>query len=225
MIAPMSEQLEELSLAVLRPSERNPRIMTDRVQRKLRASLERFGDLGCIVLNETSGNLVGGTQRTTTIALDPASKFYITSRNETPDTAGTVAEGYIEYLGTKYKVRHVRWDSATETAARIAANALHADWDTTMLGEEVRGLMETDMDLARLTSFEDDQLKVLADGGMLGEKPDGKMTAKPKQAKYSQEDLEAHKNRFLVHQQANGSMAEVVLNDYLAFIKAGEPES
>jgi hypothetical protein len=215
--------MEERSLAELRPAERNPRIMTDRVQRKLRASLDKFGDLGCIILNETTGNLVGGTQRTTTIAIDPDAKFFIGAKTE-PNKVGTIAEGYVDYKGEHFKARLVRWDESTETAARIAANALHADWDTTMLGEEIRSLMATDLDLAKLTSFDDEQLNVLASGGMIGEKPDGKIVAKPKEAKYTSQDLEMHKNRFLTMKQADGKMAEMVINDYLAFIKSGELE-
>ena len=219
----MSEILEEQNIATLRPAARNPRIATDRFSAKLKTSLQRFGDLGCIILNETTGNLIGGTQRSQTMMADPTAKLYKTTIFAEASAVGTVAEGHLDFLSEHHKVRWVVWTEPFEKAARVAANALHAEWDTTMLGEEVRELIGLDADLARLTSFDDDQLKVLADGGMIGEKPDGKMDAKPKQIRYTREELEAHKQRYLSGQVDQS--AAVVLDAFMAFIAAGEPSA
>ncbi len=57
-----------MPLAMLLPADYNPRRISDRAMRGLRASLERFGELGGIVYNKRSGSLVGGHQRVKALA-------------------------------------------------------------------------------------------------------------------------------------------------------------
>lgn len=52
-----------MALAELAPADYNPRRISDRAMKGLRASLERFGELGGIVYNKRTGRLVGGHQR------------------------------------------------------------------------------------------------------------------------------------------------------------------
>jgi ParB-like chromosome segregation protein Spo0J len=57
-----------MPLAMLLPADYNPRRISDRAMKGLRASLERFGELGGIVYNKRSGSLVGGHQRVKALA-------------------------------------------------------------------------------------------------------------------------------------------------------------
>ena len=52
----------------LTPADYNPRKISDRAAKALRASLERFGDLGGIVFNDRTKRLVGGHQRAKVLA-------------------------------------------------------------------------------------------------------------------------------------------------------------
>lgn len=57
-----------MPLAMLLPADYNPRRISDRAMKGLRASLERFGELGGIVYNKRTGSLVGGHQRVKALA-------------------------------------------------------------------------------------------------------------------------------------------------------------
>lgn len=57
-----------MPLAMLLPADYNPRKISDRAMKGLRASLERFGELGGIVYNKRTGRLVGGHQRVKALA-------------------------------------------------------------------------------------------------------------------------------------------------------------
>ncbi len=52
-----------MKVAELRPADYNPRKISERAMKGLRASLSKFGELGGIVWNERTGQLVGGHQR------------------------------------------------------------------------------------------------------------------------------------------------------------------
>ena len=58
-----------MPLNELVPAEYNPRRISDRAMKGLRASLERFGELGGIVWNKRTGRLVGGHQRVKALAV------------------------------------------------------------------------------------------------------------------------------------------------------------
>ncbi len=60
MIQPRIERRE---VATLIPAGYNPRTITEAAMRGLRASIERFGLVQPIVLNERTGRVVGGHQR------------------------------------------------------------------------------------------------------------------------------------------------------------------
>ena len=61
-------ETRRMPLAELLPADYNPRRISDRAMKGLRASLERFGELGGIVYNEQTGRLVGGHQRVKALA-------------------------------------------------------------------------------------------------------------------------------------------------------------
>ena len=57
-----------MPLAMLLPADYNPRKISERAMKGLRASLERFGELGGIVFNRRTGRLVGDHQRVKALA-------------------------------------------------------------------------------------------------------------------------------------------------------------
>lgn len=101
-------ETRRMALAELLPADYNPRRINDKAMKGLRASLERFGELGGIVYNEQTGRLVGGHQRVKALA------------------ALGVAE---------VEVRVVDIPLAEEKAANLALNhpGIGGEWDEGML--------------------------------------------------------------------------------------------
>jgi hypothetical protein len=66
-----------IGIEALKPSPRNPRVMSEWQRQALKKSLSKFGDLGGIVVNRRSGQLVGGHQRVEAFRGDPAAKVRI----------------------------------------------------------------------------------------------------------------------------------------------------
>lgn len=120
-----------MKLENLKPNKKNPRKINSKQLNALRRSLEKFGDLGGIIFNETTGNIVGGHQRR--VALKEG-KIEITTKYDNPSPTGTVALGYAIIAGERYAYRQVRWDEKKETEALLAANKHSGDWDEDILG-------------------------------------------------------------------------------------------
>lgn len=102
-------------LSDLKPSDYNPRKITDKALEGLKYSLEEFGDISGIVYNKHTGNLVAGHQRVKALQekygdLEPSLSEEGTAAFVTPD-------------GNIFKVRIVDWDIDKEKAANIAANS------------------------------------------------------------------------------------------------------
>jgi len=108
----------------------NPRQISKREFERLAADLERFGDLGGVVHNETTGNFVGGNQRSSVFELErQGAQITVTETYAEPTRTGTVARGYVEWRGERYDYRRVRWDTETEDAACLVANLRGGSWD------------------------------------------------------------------------------------------------
>ena len=124
----------------------------------LATALAEFGDLGGIVFNVQTQQLVGGHQRTSVFnRFRP--EVVITDRFDPATDVGTVALGYLETQeGERFAYREVSWPMHKEMAANIAANksagtfeiphlqdmmhemdALNLDLDLTMFDEMERG--------------------------------------------------------------------------------------
>lgn len=110
--------MSEITPDKLRPNPRNPRKISDKKLKMLKGSLSQFGDLSGIIFNRRTQTTNGGHQRLKILPNDPV----IEKIWDTPTDKGTVAEGYIEFEGERFKYREVDWDEPTETAAMIAAN-------------------------------------------------------------------------------------------------------
>ena len=165
-------------LDALNPRTVNPRTMSDEDRARLGKTLREFGDLGGVVLNTKSGQLVGGHQRVQDFRSDPKAKVVIERKLPKPDATGSTAFGYVEAHGTRYSYREVRWPKAKEAAANLAANRVHGDFDmgqvSEMLGEfeagfdfdltgfdpgEVAGMLEAAKPQAIATVVRDQILK------------------------------------------------------------------
>ena len=117
-----------MPLDMLLPADYNPRRISDRAMKGLRASLERFGELGGIVFNKRTGRLVGGHQRVKALAA----------------------------MGVKdAEVRVVDLPVAEEKAANLALNhpGIGGEWDEALLAvvlDEVKRDLPTAFDELQL---------------------------------------------------------------------------
>ena len=142
----------------LKPAGYNPRRIGEAELARLGKSLERFGDLGGIVFNRRTGNLVGGHQRVKKFG--PESEIVLEREYQAPTRAGTVAEGYVLCYGERFAYREVDWSIADEKTANIAANQHGGEFVNEKLGPitvELAGL-QIDLDLLGFERTELDPL-------------------------------------------------------------------
>lgn len=136
-----------MKLSDLTPSLINPRKISDEKLEMLKKSLDQFGELNCIVFNRQNGTLVSGHQRLK--VLPPGEQITITKEYDEPNDKGTIAEGFIEVDGERFKYREVVWDEPTHKAGLIAANKHGGQWDLPLLTDSLNDLdaLNIDMDL------------------------------------------------------------------------------
>ncbi len=146
------------SLDELTPNPRNPRSITPGAAEALAKSLAELGDLGCIIRNDTTGNLVGGHQRLAILKAAPNAKITITKKLAEADETGTTAYGHIEANGTRYAYREVAWDPKREAAAMIAANQHGGEFVEDGLKALIADLDSVNLDLL---GFDADELNAL----------------------------------------------------------------
>jgi hypothetical protein len=91
----------------VKPYHKNPRTITKARHARLTDTLARLGDLGGIVHNLTTDEVVGGNQRMTVFQQGTPE---ITLTLPEPDEQGTVAHGFIVWQGKRFAYRQVRWD-------------------------------------------------------------------------------------------------------------------
>lgn len=115
----------------LKRHEKNPRKITNEELERLKTSIDKYGDLSCIIFNIRTLKLAGGNQRSKVIPQDAEVKY--TTRYVKPNHQGTVAEGTIVVSGENMKYREVDWSEKTEKEAMLAANKLGGTWDDEIL--------------------------------------------------------------------------------------------
>lgn len=147
-------------LSGVKSTARNPRTISAEQRKRLKNSLLEYGDLGGIVFNRRTGELVGGNQRIQEFRNDPAAKVSIVEELKKPDRCGTVAYGFVLANGTRYSYREVDWSAAKAKAANIAANKHGGEFDLPIVTELLKELAEENGDLA-LTGFSDEELSAL----------------------------------------------------------------
>lgn len=123
-----------MKLEDLKPDPNNPRWQSPEKAKALARALYEFGDLGGIVENVRTGELVGGHQRVAAFRGDPEGRVEITETLETPDRVGTVAYGFAYAMGTRFAFRRVSWSAERARAANVVANSpeLQGDWSDTI---------------------------------------------------------------------------------------------
>lgn len=145
----------------LRAAPYNPRTATEHDFKALQRSMRKFGDLSCVVYNETTNQLVGGHLRTKGITAIGNAPIEITERLEAPNSVGTIARGFIVLNDEKFPYRVVRWDESTEKAANVASNRIQGSFDDDMLANLVAEINQYDPDLADFMGFTNKELDKL----------------------------------------------------------------
>jgi hypothetical protein len=144
----------------LKANPMNPRTMDKHDFKALIESIRTFGDLSGIVLNRTTGQLVGGHQRIEAFK-KLGGKPVITEQLEQPNSVGTIATGHVLLGDEKFAYREVIWEEAFETSANIAANRIQGQFDLDLLAELTYKLSQQDMQLVKLTGQTEDETKRL----------------------------------------------------------------
>lgn len=160
-------------IADLKPAAYNPRKISQAQLDALGRAMKEFGDLGCVVFNRRTGNLVGGHQRIKHI--DPKTVIH---RSQHTDGTGTVALGYIRTPNCDLKYREVDWTLTKEKAANLAANQHGGIFDMGGVKEILGELTALKFDLD-LTGFLSQERAVMA-GPKAGEDEIPTITSKPK---------------------------------------------
>ncbi len=122
---------------------KNPRTITEEQQTQLKKWIVEFGDLSGIVINISTGEKICGNQRGDAININDC-EIEIAKRYDTPDSVGTVAEGFVLFEGTRLNYREVEWDDRRAEQANIIANKAGGNWDWQILTEdfEINDLLE-----------------------------------------------------------------------------------
>lgn len=154
----------------MKPYHRNPRQIKRKRLDRLTDTLARLGDLGGIVHNVTTDEVIGGNQRSKVFG--EASAVEIVEKYDAPDEQGTVAHGFIVWRGKKFAYRQVAWDERTSEEANLAANLGAGEWDWDILANQFDGslLISAGMDADMLKSLNTDaaalsELLKAAEGG------------------------------------------------------------
>lgn len=149
----------------IRPYFKNPRILTDRQRERLDDTMTRLGDLGGIVHDLNSNELIGGNQRGDVININEC-EIRLVEEYDEPDEQGTVALGFAIWKGIPFSYRAVRWTAEQCEEANIVANAGGGDWDVVRLLDE--------WDRAKLNTYglEDERIEELI--RRMNEEGDGK---------------------------------------------------
>ena len=138
-----------MKLKNLKPHKRNPRRISSDKLSNLKRSVKKFGDLSSFVYNLRTESLISGHQRKKTMPGD--AKIVIERTYDPPTQARTIAEGYVEIDGEKFKYREVDADQQWETEALLAANKHQGEWDDGMLRTLIADNKNIDIGLAGFT--------------------------------------------------------------------------
>jgi hypothetical protein len=117
---------------------KNPRQITERQFKDLEKWLEELGDLGGIVHDLNSDEVIGGNQRARVfdILRQENAPIVLTDEFSPPTRQGTVALGYIQWRGEQYGYRQVRWTARQCEQANVVANRAGGAWDWDVLANE-----------------------------------------------------------------------------------------
>ena len=114
---------------------KNPRQITDKQHADLRRTLSKLGDLGGIVHNLPTDEIIGGNQRGRVFDINDCEIVMVMEADE-PDAQGTVGIGYVIWRGNRYAYRQVKWDEKTCEEANVVANKAGGDFDFDILANQ-----------------------------------------------------------------------------------------
>ena len=118
-----------------KPYHKNPRQITAKQYEALAIDLAELGDLGGIVHDLNSDEIIGGNQRGRVFDINVCD-VVLTEVLDQPDEQGTVAHGYVIWKGHKYSYRQVRWTARQCERANICANKRGGTWDFDILADQ-----------------------------------------------------------------------------------------
>ena len=118
-----------------KPYHKNPRQITAKQYKALAIDLAELGDLGGIVHDLNSDEIIAGNQRGRVFDINDC-EVVLTERLDQPDDQGTVARGYVIWKGHKYSYRQVRWTARQCERAKIVANKRGGTWDFDILADQ-----------------------------------------------------------------------------------------
>jgi hypothetical protein len=110
-------------LSSIKPATYNPRGIKEKELAGLQYSVEEFGDLSGITVNDRTGNQISGHQRVK--ALIRAYGDLEIEGEFSPAANGDRFERVVCPNGDVFTIRHVDWDGDKERAANVAANSPH----------------------------------------------------------------------------------------------------
>src|SRR3990167_4405526 len=118
--------------------EHNPRQISKKELSQLKKDLEELGDLGGVVHDLTTDEIIGGNQRSEAIEeiISGKLKPTITKEYKPKNKQGTVKVGFFEWKGEQFKYRAVKWDAKTRQRANIRANKAGGDWNLDSLAND-----------------------------------------------------------------------------------------
>lgn len=131
----MTLKIEHINPALLVPADYNPRQITDHQLEALKRSLNRWGFVQPVIINERTGKIVGGHQRVTAA---------------------------LELAFETVPVVRMTLDEAAEKALNIALNKISGQWDKDKLADLLTELDADGWDLPDL-GFDDLELDDLID--------------------------------------------------------------
>jgi hypothetical protein len=156
----------------LLPNVKNPRRISEHDFKALEQSIQKFGDLSCIVFNVRTGQLVGGHQRINAMKNQPGVRIEMLQPYPLErDALGTVGIGHIIIGQAQFPYREVDWDAGWEAAANIAANRIQGEFDLELLAQMDYELsqLENGEELLRLSGQDDAEIKKLLASVGVGE--------------------------------------------------------
>lgn len=153
---------EYKTLDELAADPKNPRRISRHDFNALKRSIDVFGDLSGIVMNTTTGELVGGHQRIEAFkSLGKNAQIEIVQRLEQPSRVGTVAIGFVLMDGERYAYREVQWEREMQQAANVAANRISGEFDVDKLAEYTYLIQQVNPDLVELTGQTEKEVQKL----------------------------------------------------------------
>ena len=149
-------RVETKKLSDLNPAGYNPRRdlqPRDNEYKKLKTSILEFGILEAIVINERTGNMVGGHQKLKIMCELGGEPIIEYGKNDKPQLIG-VREGITDCI-------IVDLPPEREKAANIALNKVTGEWDMPKLKDLLDELKMAEIDLL-ITGFDEAELEKLS---------------------------------------------------------------